>query len=320
MADTALHTRYRPIKLSQVIGQDAVLTSIKRVLKKKHTHAFAFIGPSGVGKTTMARIVAQEVGCLPENIVEVDAATVTGIDAMRELTAGAHYRSLGSSPFKAFILDEFHRLSPAAVTSLLKELEEPPEHVYWFLCTTESAKVTKVVRSRCACYNLRPIETPDILTVLETIVEKEGIEIGEDVLELCARQAEGSVRQAITHLTVCQGVTDRREAKRLIEAAFEGRTVIDLCRYVLWPQPRTWAGVVKHLEPLRAETAESLRIVMVNYFNAILLPKDPTKETKDKTAFRVLEVLDYFIEPFPQQNGFAALTLAVARSVFGHRK
>ena len=141
MQNQDLARKYRPQSWKQVIGQDAAIKSLRATLKAGGKHGFLFTGPSGVGKTTVARILAAAVGCEAHNLLEIDAATHTGIDAMRAVSEGVAYKAFGDSPVKVMIIDEAHSLSKAAWQSLLKVVEEPPEHAYWVFCTTEPGKI-----------------------------------------------------------------------------------------------------------------------------------------------------------------------------------
>src|SRR5665213_3208243 len=134
----SLYTDYRPKTFAEVIGQPAVIRSLKLALTKKSNHAFLLHGPSGCGKTTLARIAATVLGVTsPRQIKDFDAATNTGIDDVRAITGALAYRPIGVKPLMVMVVDECHALSAPAWKALLKILEEPPEHVWWFLCTTE---------------------------------------------------------------------------------------------------------------------------------------------------------------------------------------
>src|SRR3990167_7232725 len=140
---------------------------------------------------------------------EIDAATFTGIDDIRRVTETLNYRPIGAGTIRAIIVDECHRLSPAAYAALLKPLEEPPKWVYWFLCTTELGKVPANIKTRCTAYGLRAVPTPEIRVLLTDIAKKERI-VGkhvESVIDLCAKEATGSPRQALVFLGMCASVS-----------------------------------------------------------------------------------------------------------------
>ena len=134
----SLYVKYRPQHLDDVTGQDEVVKVLKGLVERNDTHAMLFTGPSGVGKTTLARIVALDLGCVEENggIMEIDGATYTGIDKMRSVQDGTQYQPFGKANHRCVILDECHRLSGQAWDSLLKVVEEPHSHMSWMFCTT----------------------------------------------------------------------------------------------------------------------------------------------------------------------------------------
>ena len=144
-----LHIKWRPQKLNDVISHAFVVSSLKALLKEKECpHSFLFTGPSGVGKTTLARIVASY---LEAAVLEIDAATNTGIDAMRAVQDMARYKAIDNEK-RVVIIDECHALSKQTWQSLLKIVEEPPAHLYWAFCTTEPDKVPATIKTRCVQY------------------------------------------------------------------------------------------------------------------------------------------------------------------------
>lgn len=306
-----LTTKYRPTTFDEVLGQDAVVNSLKKVVESGSRKTFLLSGPSGTGKTTLSRIIAAEVGCDPKNLIEIDAATHTGIDAMRDVAQAARYRSLGKSPVKAVIVDECHRLSKASWDSLLKILEEPPAHVFWFLCTTEIDKVPQTVRTRAVAYNLRPVDDDVLYDLLEDVVEKEGLDVPDGVLDLISTKAYGSPRQALSYLAVCAGCESRKEAAELISVATEEGEAVTLARMLVSRKDFTWPKVQKLLKQLQHEQPESIRLIVVNYVQSTLL------SCKEKQVEYLLGILDAFSEPCNPSEKMAPIQLAVGRVMFG---
>src|ERR1700679_2452146 len=152
-----LITRYRPQVFDEVIGQDAVVRSLKATVKKKDAQIFLFSGPAGTGKTTLARLVAKAFGVEDKQVEsgEIDGATNNGIESMRNIQDIIQYRPFGNSGMRSITIDECHRLSPNAWDSLLKVLEDPPKHVVWFFCTTNPIKVPATIKTRCAKFELK---------------------------------------------------------------------------------------------------------------------------------------------------------------------
>lgn len=308
---TPLHLKYRPVTLDEVIGQPAVVRSLKQQLKDRTPHAFLFTGPSGVGKTSLARILAGMVECENMNILEIDAATHSGVENMRIVTQMAQYRGIGDSPNKFIIVDEAHALSKATFQSLLLSIEEPPSHVYWALCTTEADKIPATIKTRCAHYDLKPVEWDTIAEHLLLITENEKLDVKEHLCEVIARKAEGSVRQALQWLAMVNGVTDKVEVNEILENVEESTEVIDLAKEIVSGRGITWKGVVKKVQALERTSPESVRIMIVNYVGAALLRTESEKE-----AMRLLNILQPFSSPFNPSEKQAPLLLALGAVVF----
>lgn len=304
------HVKYRPQHLDEVLGQDAAIRSLEQALRKStHPHAFLFTGPSGTGKTTLARIVAKEFGCAPANIIETDAATNTGIDAMREITSTLRYQGFGEQPNKMIILDECHALTKAAWQSLLKAVEEPPEHVYFAFCTTESGKVPETIRTRCHCYDLKPVRYDDLMDLLERVLIEENLGTPPKILEMIARACDGSPRKALVMLSMLAECQDEEEAAVLLAAPLENKEIIDLCRLLVSNQLE-WSKVQSLLKSIDEQNAESIRIVAVNYLNACLL------NAREKDVPRLLDILSSFMTPCNPSDKLAPILLAIGNHIY----
>jgi DNA polymerase-3 subunit gamma/tau len=193
----ALYRKYRPKSFDDVVGQEQLVTLLQLAIKqKKVSHAYLFCGGRGTGKTTVARIFAHDIGCNPEDIIEIDAASNRGIDEIRELREAVRTAPF-SSPYKIYIVDEAHMLTKDAANALLKTLEEPPSHVIFILATTDPDKLPLTIVSRCQKI---VFQSPDIQTLakqLAYVAEKEGKSIDSATAELIALHGKGSYRDAL---------------------------------------------------------------------------------------------------------------------------
>jgi DNA polymerase-3 subunit gamma/tau len=223
MSYTVLARKYRPQKFSEVIGQEHVTRTLQNALEQGRTaHGYIFSGHRGIGKTTVARILAAALNCRSSDkpvaepcgicescteiragnavdVIEIDAATNRGIDEIRELREAARYRP-ARDRFKIYILDEAHQITDAAFNALLKTLEEPPDHIVFMLATTQPEDIPQTIRSRCQHFSFRAVKFEDIVGQLRDLVGREHIEADEDALALLAEAGDGSMRDALSIL------------------------------------------------------------------------------------------------------------------------
>lgn len=234
----SLYRKYRPVTFSDVIGQTHIVQTLSNaIIHGRIGHAYLFTGPRGTGKTTMARIFARSVNCLSPNgampclkcdvcknisegrsldIFEIDAASNTGVDNIRELRENVKFPP-SQAKYKIYIIDEVHMLSTGAFNALLKTLEEPPAHAIFILATTEIHKVPETIISRCQRYDFTRLSLEHIIEKLSLIAKSENIEVEKTALEMIAISAEGGMRDAESLLSQVMSLEDKKITAKEVE-------------------------------------------------------------------------------------------------------
>lgn len=220
MAHQSLYRAYRPQSFKEVVGQAQVTGPLEEAIKtKKIGHAYLFSGSRGLGKTSVARIFAKDIGCAERDVYEIDAASNNSVEDIRALTEGV-YTLPFESPYKVYILDEVHMLSKSAWNAFLKTLEEPPSHAVFILATTELERVPETVQSRCQVFEFKKPDRRALAQLCMTVAKKEGYTLAPDGAELIGMLAEGSYRDALSVLQKVLGASaDGKLSREEVEKA-----------------------------------------------------------------------------------------------------
>jgi DNA polymerase-3 subunit gamma/tau len=309
----ALHIRHRPKRFEDVIGNRAEVRAFSEAIKLAEAHAYLLSGPSGLGKTTLARIAAKVLGAKGDGLNEIDAATFTGIEDMRAIKDLTRYRPF-EAPVRCIIMDECHSLSAKAWESLLKSVEEPPDHVFWFFCSTQPGKVPNTIRTRCMHTALSALPVEQVEEVLDKVIAAESIQLPDRVGTLIAKAANGSPRQALVYLAKVESAKSTASAAAMLQSAEESEPLIAFCRYLIGKEKRSWARVIELLTPLDKTNPESVRIMVCNYIAGAL-----KRSRNDSEAIFLLNVLDAFSVSYNASENAAPLYLSTGRIIYADK-
>jgi DNA polymerase III subunit gamma/tau len=279
---TALYRKYRPQDFDEVVGQEAVVRTLRNAIAHEQVRqAYLFAGPRGTGKTSLARILAKALNCaqgptaMPDNtchscvaisngtsldVIEMDAASQRGIDDIREIRDRVVLQPVGGR-HKVYILDEAHQLTDAAFNALLKLIEEPPPHLVFVFCTTDLAKMLPTVRSRCQTFVFSRPRLPELVQLLRRVADGEGIDAPDAALSLIARSARGSFRDAVSTLDQLTSATEGQvsvQAVLQLLGAVEEEALFRLCDLVV---DRDAAGALNFVEELAEQGQDLGRLV-----------------------------------------------------------
>ncbi len=264
-----LYKKHRPQKMKEVIGQTDSVAMLKNYTKiDSLPHSLLFIGPSGCGKTTLARILQRELNCGKADYTETNAADFRGVDDIRKIR-----KTMGLAPMqgkcKIYLLDEAHQLTTAAQNSFLKMLEDTPDHVYFFLATTDPQKLIKTIRTRCCEIKLASLDSESILSLLASVCKKEGTKITEDVADKIAAYSDGSARKALVILDSVILLKTEKEQLANIQKPEEEHAAFEICQK-LFGRGATWKDVASLLSKTDADP-EGIRYLVLSYATKVLL-------------------------------------------------
>ncbi len=298
----SFHIDYRPDKLEEVQGNKAIVATINSMLENEELpHVIMFDGKSGCGKTTLARIIAKELNCQAQDLVEINSSNNRGIDTARDIMSSMKYLpTMGDC--RVYIFDEIHQSTKDFQHSMLKALEDTPEHVYFILCTTEPERLLKTIRNRCHSFTVSPLSSNRMIAYLNTICELEKVEVDNDILKLICEQADGSCRQSLILLEQVINLDDEEQVEFLEKSKTNESEIIDLCRALI--AKKKWSIIAKILKGIEQEP-EKARYAVLGYCNSVLL---------NNGSADAAYIIECFSEPF-YSSGKAGLTLASYYSI-----
>jgi len=294
-----LNIDYRPQNFDEFIGNESTVQKLRSVILRKDVpHVFLFHGPSGTGKTTLARIVAKKLGCLDMDIQEMNIADIGGIDTARDIRSKMRLKPISGGKIKVYILDEIQRSSQAFMQSLLKPLEDAPSHCFFILCTTDPQKLNKALRNRCSPFQTSLLNQNELLILLDWVLKQEDVELSKELLYQIAQTSKGSPRQALIILDQIIDLKPEERERCIQDYEKKENQAIDLCRE-LFKERSSWRKINELLENIE-DDPETVRRIVLGYFRVIL------KKGKNPKARLIM---DYFLDPF-YENGKERLFLA----------
>lgn len=316
MSYQVLARKYRPATFSEVVGQEHILQALENSIEHNKLHqAYIFSGTRGVGKTTIARVFAKCLNCLkcemPQtepcnqctaceeikvgrhiDCLEVDAASRTGVDDMRELLESVQYKP-ANARFKIYLIDEVHMLSKSSFNALLKTLEEPPPHIMFLMATTEVEKVPKTVLSRCLQFNLKVIPENQIREHIQSLLDLEAVKYDDESLALIASSAQGSIRDGLTLLDQAiahgNGALQSNEVKALL-GTIDQSYIIELVNQVALSDGDGAYLTINKITELNVEYEQVLKI-LISVFHKISLHQQ-LQDSEDEAIKKLAESID----------------------------
>lgn len=269
-----LHTDFRPTSFDEVVGNETTVKALRAALGRKDCNrSMLFTGPAGCGKTTLAYVVACELGAASSafpsesDFHDLNSADFRGVDMVREIRRASQFAPKGEH--RVWLLDECHKLSPDAQAALLKLLECPPARTWFILATTDPARLIVTIRRRCAQYKVSPLTEGQLSRLLKSVCRAAGVRIPTQIRKQIAQDAAGSAGMALSVADSIVGLSPEEMSEAAAKAAQKQDLVIELCRALA--KGAKWKAVAELLLEMKDEDAESVRRVIQDYFRKVLL-------------------------------------------------
>ena len=303
MKKMELYRKYRPDNLDDIVGNETTIKSLRKELENG-SHVFLMTGPAGCGKTTIARIMAKEVGAGELSIHEINSAENRGIETAREVQEQMRYNP-GDGDALVWIFDECHQWLAPVQNAFLKAFEDTPEHVYFFLCTTDPQKLIAPLKSRCSIINVAPLTDDEMRYLLKRTARAEGIKLSGEVYDKIIELAQGGSRKALKLLAKVLYLDTDEERFSVLksENVSESEETIGLCRALL-KKGSTFSSLAEIVKDLDVSDPEKIRQAVMGYMNTVLLNSGkPSPESV--AAMQAFGSADTF------RNGKNAITIAL---------
>lgn len=302
-----LYKRFRPKRLKDLVGQPAAVAAIQGLLTKGWPQAALFSGPSGCGKTTAARILKKKLGVVSDlDYREVNIAELRGINEVRKILEGAPMAALGGSKCRLWVFDEVHQMTKDGQNCMLKVLEDTPEHAYFILCTTDPHRLIKAIRTRCTPIRFGAVDPKELKGLVQTVCEKEEVEVSETVVDEIVSAADGSPREALVLLNLVAPMKD--EEQQLAAVRTSAKTVpFNLVSALVFPKgdkKKVWKDTVVPMLQKLDDDPEGVRQLILKVCETMIF------RGYGRAAF----VTMCFLEPV-HYTGRAGLTFAAYRAL-----
>ena len=302
---TELYKKHRPKTLRMMVGNDNTVKSLSNMIERGTLpHTILFHGPTGCGKTTLARIVRRELNCNNLDFNELNCSDFRGIDTVRAIRQTMNLAP-AAGDCRIWLLDEVHQMSKDGMHATLKMFEDTPKHVYFILCTTDPQKLLKTIRNRCCEMPVRLLTHDELEKLIKRTAKREKIDLSEEVLDATVSAAQGIGRTALVLLDKMASLDEDERLKAIHDKIAEENEAIELCRALIGKKP--WADVAKILKNLKGEP-ESIRYAVMGYARQVLL------KTNKHQAYLVL---DCFKDNFYDSKA-PGLLLACYESIHGN--
>lgn len=301
MEKMELYRKYRPNSLDEMVGNESTIKSLKKEMENG-SHTFLMTGPAGCGKTTLARIMAKEVGAGPLSIHEINSAENRGIDTAREVMEQMRFNPSDGEAI-VWIFDECHQWLSPVQNAFLKALEDTPAHCYFFLCTTDPQKLIAPLKTRCSIINVKPLTNEEMTYLLKRTARSEKMKMGAEVYERICEIAQGGSRKGLKLLSKVLFLDTDEERLEVLKAGEDNETAesIELCRALC--KKTNIKTLFQLLKNVDTTDAEKVRQGVIGYMNACILKGSVTNE--------IVATLQAFSSADTYKNGKVALTVAI---------